>query len=137
MGLESFLSEYTAGDKSISVLLTDNAEIRQLNRDFRGIDEPTDVLSFQGPEFSPVLGDLAISVDMAKMQARRRKAKLEHELGLLAVHGALHLVGYDDQTEPERLEMIRLMNDIAMRAGIPVDLDWFSQHYAVAEARTN
>lgn len=135
MGLEAFLSQYCPSDRSISVLLTGNDEIRRLNYDFRGIDEPTDVLSFQGPEHSPVLGDLAISVEMAKTQARHRKARLEHELGLLAVHGALHLVGYDDQTEKGRMEMVHLMNVIAIKVGIPCDQEWYSQHYAAPGAR--
>lgn len=94
----------------VSILLTDDAEIQAMNRDYRGMDKPTDVLSFAQEETLPdapsmprsgpsLLGDIVISVETAVRQAKRRDIPLERELALLAVHGALHLIGYEDETE--------------------------------------
>ncbi|MDE0425481.1 MAG: rRNA maturation RNase YbeY [Candidatus Poribacteria bacterium] len=94
----------------VSVLLTDDADIRRLNRDYRGIDAPTDVLAFAMREgedgnLNPnLLGDLVISLETAARQATTKDAlaptcgNLETEAALLAVHGMLHLLGYDHQT---------------------------------------
>lgn len=93
----------------ISILLTDDEEIHTLNREYRGIDRPTDVLSFSQIEGEPVisegdfvqLGDIAISVETARRQAEEKNRTLEDELELLVVHGVLHLLGYDDQTDEQ------------------------------------
>jgi probable rRNA maturation factor len=99
-------------DREVSVLLTDDREIRRLNRTYRGIDRPTDVLAFAfdeadgpGGDGGP-LGDVIISVERARAQARQRGVKLESELELLAVHGTLHLLGYDHR-EPEEAQKMR------------------------------
>lgn len=92
----------------VSVLLGDDATVQALNRDYRGIDRPTDVLSFAqregedlpGGEVSPVLGDIVISLDRARAQAGEYGHSLERELGFLAVHGVLHLLGWD-HADPE------------------------------------
>ena len=101
----------------VSVLLTDDADIRQLNRDYRGIDAPTDVLAFamrEGEEghLNPnLLGDLVISLETAARQAttndtfRQTGGNLETEAALLAVHGMLHLLGYDHQTPKDATVM--------------------------------
>ena len=93
----------------VSILLTTEEHIRQLNRDYRGKDRPTDVLSFQQLEddlSSPViLGDVVISVGTAARQAAERDRTLDDELSLLIVHGILHLLGYDDETEEGAEEM--------------------------------
>lgn len=86
--------------REVSVLLTDDREIAELNRDFRGLDEPTDVLAFaldeaETPALDRSLGDVIISVERAAAQAVARKVSLDAELELLAVHGTLHLLGYD------------------------------------------
>ena len=90
-------------DAEVSVLLTDDAEIRALNRAWRGIDAPTDVLSW--PQEEPgaaiagsVLGDVAISLDTARRQAGARGWDAEEEVALLLVHGILHLLGHEDDT---------------------------------------
>lgn len=81
-----------------------------MNRDYRGLDKPTDVLSFpqeenlpdapQMPRSGPrLLGDIVISVETAARQAQEHGIALERELALLAVHGVLHLIGYEDETE--------------------------------------
>jgi probable rRNA maturation factor len=106
---------YEGFDKpaEVSILLTDDEEIHRLNRDYRGIDRPTDVLSFSQLEGMPVgapdeavtLGDVIISVDTAKRQARDKGHSLADELDLLTVHGMLHLLGYDDETDEQADEM--------------------------------
>jgi probable rRNA maturation factor len=96
----------------VSVLLTDDAAVHAMNRDYRGKDKPTDVLSFAQseqlgdapappviPGMSEMLGDVVISVDTAVRQAATHNIALEQELALLAVHGVLHLIGYEDETE--------------------------------------
>lgn len=86
----------------LSVLLTDDAQIQQMNRDFRGIDKPTDVLSFPAgdalpgmEDVDPYLGDIAISIPYAARQAAQAGHDLAGELQLLAIHGVLHLLGHD------------------------------------------
>ena len=116
------LKVHDAETCEVSVLLTDDADIKHLNRDYRGIDAPTDVLAFAMREgedgnVSPnLLGDLVISVETASRQAETGGEfsathsslktemqlatynSLETEIALLAVHGVLHLLGYDHQT---------------------------------------
>jgi ssRNA-specific RNase YbeY (16S rRNA maturation enzyme) len=65
-------------------------------------------------------------VPYAERQAKLRKVSLSQELGYLAIHGALHLVGFDDGSEPERLAMVREMNVVAVEAGLLPDEDWAS-----------
>ena len=88
----------------VSVALVDDSYIRMLNREYRGMDKPTDVLAFPmtPDEFmhgEPTLGDIVISVERARDQARQFKHPLRREVAFLAVHGLLHLLGYEDETE--------------------------------------
>lgn len=78
----------------LSVLLTDDAGIRELNRDWRGKDKPTDVLSFPMGDES-VLGDVVISLERAEAQAAEFGCAVEEEIARLLAHGMLHLIGYD------------------------------------------
>jgi probable rRNA maturation factor len=109
-----------AATAEVSLLLTDNETIHALNRDYRGKDKPTDVLSFaqrdqhpDAPEFhAPTtadhpepLGDVVISVETAARQAEQHGVALDDELALLTVHGILHLLGYDDMTDEGAEEM--------------------------------
>ncbi len=80
--------------RELSLLLTGDEEIRDLNRRFRGKDRPTDVLSFPMDD-NLLLGDIAISMDRASAQAQEAGTPLETELARLLVHGLLHLLGYD------------------------------------------
>lgn len=109
----------------ISVLLTHDDALRELNRDYRGRDEATDVLTFPGAGFG-ALGDIAISVDRAQAQAEARGATRDEELQFLAIHGALHLLGMDDETDTERAEMVTEMNRVAVALGLPRDDSWAS-----------
>lgn len=114
-----------AGEPELEVTLrlTDDATIRELNRVYRRKDRPTDVLAFaqregEGGSLHPnVLGDIVISVDTAERQARRG---LEQELLFLAAHGLCHLIGYDHATDAEEAEMnarMRLLLDESARTG--------------------
>lgn len=99
----------------VSVLLTNNEKIHSLNREYRGKDMPTDVLSFalsegdeptivNGPE-QDLLGDIIISLEKAEEQAKDYGHSLEREVAFLTVHGILHLLGYDHESDTERTEM--------------------------------
>ncbi len=88
----------------VSIALVDDAYIQTLNREYRGVDQPTDVLAFPmespvGEEREPALGDIVISVERARDQARQFQHPLHREVALLTVHGLLHLLGYEDETE--------------------------------------
>ncbi len=94
---------------ALSILLADDAELRRLNRDYRGYDKPTDVLSFPDgsdlPEIGRYLGDIAISVPTAGRQAAAAGQSQLQELRLLVVHGVLHLLGHDHAEPAEKERM--------------------------------
>ena len=90
----------------VAVLLTDNAEIQDLNRDWRGKDKPTDVLSFPAdPMDKPFLGDIAIAIGVTQDDARTRDLSLDQHLSHLLIHGLLHLLGHDHKDDTEAAEM--------------------------------
>lgn len=101
--------------EEISVFLCGDARIQELNREYRGMDKPTDVLSFSlnedltdGEEELPsryVLGDIIISLDTMHKQAELYGHSTERELAYLTVHGALHILGYDHMIESDKKEM--------------------------------
>lgn len=107
-------TEVVAAPAELSIVLTDDATVRSLNRDYRGTDAPTDVLSFaQGegeafaaaPDVSQHVGDVIISIETARKQAKQYQLTLHDEVAHLLVHGVLHLLGYDH----ERAEDARVM----------------------------
>jgi rRNA maturation RNase YbeY len=121
------LSQHGLAKARVCLLLTSDDRIRELNRNFRRIDAPTDVLTFPSGDFPPQsIGDVAISVPYAERQAAVRGVHLNQELGFLAIHGALHLCGLDDVTEVDRVHMIAEMNRAAVAAGLAPDDDWAS-----------
>lgn len=111
--------EGVPGDPEISVVLCDDAFIQSLNAQYRGKDRPTDVLSF-AQEDPNLLGDIVISLPTAARQAQAAGWSLENEVALLGVHGLLHLLGYDDETEVGAWEMQRKTEDVLREAGVPV-----------------
>lgn len=95
----------------VSVLLCDDAAIQALNRDWRGKDKPTDVLSFEAaPEDRPFLGDIAVSLGAASRDATARKIALDQHLSHLLIHGYLHLIGHDhmEDTAAEEMEALEV-----------------------------
>jgi probable rRNA maturation factor len=104
---------------ALAILITDDEEIRRLNAQFLGIDEPTDVLSFpdepgdfvEAVPGEPLLGDIAISIDTARRQAEQIGHPLAAELAHLLVHGILHLCGYDHVNSPEEEAAMRARED--------------------------
>ncbi len=105
----------------IAIVISDDETLQALNRRFRGMDSPTDVLAFPTQIKGPFagfpgqphyLGDIVISYPRAQAQAAEAGHPLQSELQLLVVHGLLHLLGYDDQSEPERTKMWEVQAEI-------------------------
>ena len=109
----------------VSVTFTDNAQIHELNRKFRNVDRPTDVLSFPLFDYDGVteeppvdelfgmLGDIVLSLEQAKLQAEEYGHSFEREVAFLCVHSTLHLLGYDHETSKEdEKEMFRKQKEI-------------------------
>jgi probable rRNA maturation factor len=107
----------------VSVLLADNAAVQVLNRDWRGIDKPTNVLSFpaaQQPAGSPThLGDIAIAYETLAREADAEGKPFLHHLAHLVVHGYLHLMGYHHHTDSEAEAMEALERDILRALRVP------------------
>ncbi|SEA96639.1 probable rRNA maturation factor [Thalassobacillus cyri] len=122
--------EEVQNEAEISVNFVDDKEIQILNRNYRQKDTPTDVISFAmqeegegevrviGEEIPVVLGDIVISVDRAKEQAEEYQHSLERELGFLALHGFLHLLGYDHLEEVDEKKMFQRQEDILNDFGL-------------------
>jgi probable rRNA maturation factor len=102
------LDQQRATDRTeLTIVIAGNAQLRQLNRQFRHIDAPTDVLSFNAADETAYLGDVIISYPQAKAQARVGGHPIEAELQLLVVHGVLHLLGHDHATPAKKAQMWR------------------------------
>lgn len=114
------LAELGLESAELSVLLTDDAQIQQLNAAHRDKDRPTDVLAFEldtsEPDADGLLGDVVISLDTAARQAKSRKRPLLAEVRFLLAHGLLHLCGYDHATRSEKREMDRLTRRLVRAA---------------------
>lgn len=111
---------------SVSISFVRDAEMQQLNREYRGKDRTTDVLSFslvEGEAAPPggerMLGDVVISVDAARRQADDYDAPLSREIERLLIHGMLHLLGYDHQRSGERARMVAQERRLAVAIGMP------------------
>jgi probable rRNA maturation factor len=101
------LQRRVARGRAFDCVITGDPEMRRLNRDFRGQDHATDVLSFPaaaGPADAPYLGDLAISIQRARAQARRFGHGPEEEVRILMLHGLLHLMGMDHENDRGRMD---------------------------------
>lgn len=108
---------------NLSVVLMDSRKLRKFNRDYLGIDAPTDVLSFPASEPDPetgarYIGDILISVPYAAKGARKAGHRLEAELQLLVVHGVLHLLGYDHARPREKARMWKAQREILTQLGL-------------------
>jgi rRNA maturation RNase YbeY len=112
----------------VHILISDDAELRRLNREFRMIDRPTDVLTFPAPEELPdELGDIAISHEFILRGAADRGVSPSQEAAALALHGALHLAGWEDADPGQARAMMERMAELAPLAGLRSLADWASQ----------
>ena len=105
----------------VSVLLTDDDAIRVLNRTWRGIDKPTNVLSFPAPAAKgpqPLLGDIVIAYETLLRESAAEQTPFLHHLAHLSVHGFLHLLGYDHQDDSQAEAMEGLEREILARLDI-------------------
>jgi probable rRNA maturation factor len=112
-----------SADADITIVLTDDRQLHELNRDFLGVDAPTDVLSFPASEEDPetgasYLGDILISIPRAAQQALAGGHPLEAEVQLLVVHGVLHLLGHDHAEAEEKALMWNEQAKVLERLGL-------------------
>ena len=115
--------ESQASESELTIVLTDDARMHDLNRTYLGVDTPTDVLSFPASETDPetgtqYLGDILISMPRAQAQADAAGHPLEAEVQLLVVHGVLHLLGHDHAEEEEKARMWKAQAEILARLGL-------------------
>ncbi|WP_208585942.1 rRNA maturation RNase YbeY [Gracilibacillus suaedae] len=122
--------ENIAADSELSISFVNNDEIQQLNKQYRKLDKPTDVLSFAledevdqeiriiGADIPVALGDIIISVDKASEQALEYNHSFSRELGFLALHGFLHLLGYDHMNEEDERKMFSRQEEILNGFGL-------------------
>jgi probable rRNA maturation factor len=104
-------------DAELSVALADDAEVQRLNREYRAKDKPTNVLSFPAPH-GPILGDVIIAYETLVREAGEEGIAVGDHLTHLTVHGLLHLLGYDHETEADAVKMERLETEILAGLGI-------------------
>jgi probable rRNA maturation factor len=128
-GLREFLQEVTrrvTKGRVISCLITNDAELRRMNKQYRRQDHATDVLSFPSGDAKGFAGDVAISLDRARAQAAEHGHALDTELRILMLHGALHLSGMDH--EQDGGEMARAETRWRKKLGLPAGLIERSEH---------
>ena len=113
------------GVVNFNVIIVDNEFIHKMNREYRGIDRPTDVISFALEDAHDIdyddfrlLGDIYISIDKAKEQAKEYGHSLKREICFLSVHGLLHLLGYDHMEKEDEIKMFSLQEELLNKYGI-------------------
>jgi probable rRNA maturation factor len=119
------LQHLNRSEAELSVLLTDDAFIQELNAKHRGKNRPTDVLSFpqeddgyDSPPGQVLLGDVAISLDTAARQAAKRRHSLRDEVAFLLAHGILHLIGYDHGNDEDEARMDAMTRELVAAASL-------------------
>ena len=119
------LKKMNASDSEVNIVFVGLDEIHEINKTYRGVDRPTDVISFALEDnddtcnsFIRVLGDIYISIDKAKSQAEEYGHSLKRELSFLTVHGFLHLLGYDHMEKEDEKVMFGLQEEILNEMGI-------------------
>jgi probable rRNA maturation factor len=120
--LAAAAAEISTASGEVSIVLTDDSGIRALNRDWRGIDKPTNVLSFPASKAgggAPLLGDIVIAYETLAKDCEDEDRAFLHHLAHLTVHGFLHLIGYDHQTDHQAGEMEGLESKIMTRMKMP------------------
>jgi probable rRNA maturation factor len=123
---ETVLSLQTADPESgVAIVIADNETVADLNRRYRGIDSPTDVLSFPAdtppielPDEPPYLGDLVIAYPYAVAQAEQEGHDIDDSFALLVIHGILHLLGFDHDTPENRAQMWTAQDEALSKLGV-------------------
>jgi probable rRNA maturation factor len=115
--------EFAIASADMTIVLTDDEQLHKLNREYLGVDAPTDVLSFpaaeEDPETgTPYLGDILISIPRAKQQAETAGHSVEDEVQLLVVHGTLHLLGHDHAEAAEKARMWKAQAEVMSGLGL-------------------
>jgi len=115
--------DHQSADGDLTLVLADDEQLHRLNRDYLGIDAPTDVLSFPASETDPetgrrYLGDILLSIPRAEAQARAAGHSLVDEAQLLVVHGVLHLLGHDHAEAGEKTKMWKAQAEILYSLGV-------------------
>jgi probable rRNA maturation factor len=115
--------ESQSPDSELSIILTDDARLHELNLNYLGVDASTDVLSFPASETDPetgahYIGDILISIPRAQAQADAAGHPLESEVQLLVVHGVLHLLGHDHAEAEEKARMWQAQAEVLERLGL-------------------
>lgn len=129
--------EVLAPDCELSVLVTTDEHIQQLNKQWRGKDTATDVLSFAQDPNTQVLGDIVFSLDTAKRQAREGKRALSDEITRLMAHGLLHLLGHDHEEPDEARRMAQAEVALLGRVGLVGEALGHPSELAFKRARPN
>ena len=120
----NYLINYMNKDAVMSIIIVDNEEIHKINKEYRGIDRETDVISFALEEGETIdepyktLGDIYISIDKVYEQAKEYGHSVKRELFFLVTHGFLHLLGYDHMNKEDEEEMFSLQEEILDKYGV-------------------
>ena len=104
----------------VSIILTNDAEIHEINKTYRNVDRATNVLSFELGD-DVLLGDIYISIDTVMREAKEANISFHDHVAHMVVHGMFHLLGYDHMTDEERLEMEKLQEEILQKEGFTRD----------------
>jgi len=121
----AFAETGVEGASELSIVFSDDAHIRTLNADWRGKDKPTNVLSFpafpfpKGGPLPPMLGDIVLAAETVAKEAGLEDKPLENHITHLVIHGLLHLLGYDHETDAEAEEMEAIERSALARLAIP------------------
>ena len=119
---------HQSAEGNLTIVLADDEQLQRLNRDFLGIDAPTDVLSFPASETDPetgaaYLGDIILSIPRADAQAQSAGHPLADECRLLVVHGVLHLLGHDHAEPDEKAKMWKAQGEVLEGLGVRINVD--------------
>ena len=115
--------ESAPADAELTIVLTDDTQLQELNKEYLGIDAPTDVLSFPASEIDPetdvpYIGDIILSIPRAAQQAESAGHSMEAEAQLLVVHGTLHLLGHDHAEPEEKARMWQAQAEVMVKLGL-------------------
>ena len=126
---------HSTEDGEVSILLADDSTIRELNKQWRGLDKPTNVLSFPAapsPASAGQLGDIIIAYETLQRECEDEEREFLHHLAHLSIHGFLHLIGYDHQTDAEADAMEALESRIMQSMNMPDP--WLDRHLQHGDA---